>query len=274
MAVERNEVTGWFESQLSDVRSSKVLAFTVAVVGAAAGWYGLASIFPHNLMPFPLETISLTWELIASGEVWVHLWATLSRTFVGFVGAIVLGIIVGIVMGANNFGENFATPYILVGLTIPGIAWAAVFVIVFGLGFAAPTLATVVTVFPFIALYIWKGVENIDGSLIDMSQSFEISTPRLIRRVVIPNIAPALFTAARHGIALSWKVETTAELFASRHGIGAILIANYRTFKYAEVWAWAFLFVIILVIVELTILRPLERKTFDYREGPDFRFIG
>lgn len=36
------------------------------VVGVLA-WYGLATVFPENLMPFPLEVLGLSWELVASG---------------------------------------------------------------------------------------------------------------------------------------------------------------------------------------------------------------
>ncbi len=239
------------------------------VIGLAA-WWIVTVLFPRGLFPGPVATVNASWEIIASGVVWTHMQATFFRTFLGFIGAFLVGAALGIIMGINNFGEHFSTPIIVIALSIPGIAWAAITTIIFGFGVAAPVLATAVTVFPYISLRIWKGVENIDPNLLRMSRSFDISRSRLLRRMILPSVAPALFTAIRFGLAISWKVETQAEIFASNTGVGYRAIEAFSRYQYDTAMAWAAVFVVVVFILEMGILRPLERKVFAYREEADF----
>jgi len=243
------------------------------IIGLGLGlglWYAIAATFPEGLLPGPVSTGTALYELVESGPVWEHLWATLSRSLIGFAGASVLGVVVGVLMGLSNFGERFSTPYVIIGLSIPGIAWAAIWTIMTGLGGQAAILATIVTVFPYITLNVWKGVENIDPDLLRMSRSFNISRGRLLRRMVLPSVAPALFTAGRFGLAIAWKVETAAELFATSNGIGKRAFETFTRFQYSRTMAWAALFVIVIVLFEFLVFRPLERKVFEYRQDADF----
>lgn len=234
------------------------------------GWIAIAAVFPMGLFPTPLETVVALQALAESGALWPNLWATLSRSLWGFAGATVIGVSLGVLMGLSNFGERFSTPYVLIGLSIPGIAWGAIWTIILGLGGEATIYATVVTVAPYIGVNVWKGVENIDTDLIKMSRSFGISRRRLMRRMVLPSIAPALFTATRFGLAISWKVETAVELFATNDGIGKQAFNAFARFQYSRSMAWAALFVIVIVLIEFIVFRPLERKVFEYRQDADF----
>lgn len=251
----------------------KWTARTFGVIVGILAWYLVAIVFPEDLLPFPLEAVEASIELLESGIVAKHLWATISRTIWGFLGATILGVGLGVIMGLSDYGEQFTTPYIVIGLAMPGIAWAAIMTIIFGLASVAPIAATTVTVFPFISLNVWKGVENIDVDLIQMSRSFGVSWPRLIRRTILPSVAPALFTALRIGIAISWKVETNAEIFASKTGVGIRALQAFDGYRYDEAMAWAAIFLVIVVLLEFLVLRPLERKVFEYRPEADFDVV-
>lgn len=238
------------------------------------GWLAIAAAFPMGLFPTPVEAVTASWELVQTKSFLKHVGGTLSRSLWGFLGAAIIGISVGIVMGLSNFGERFSTPYVIIGLSIPGIAWAAIWTIVLGLGGEAAILATIVTVFPYITLNVWKGVENIDTDLIKMSRSFGISRSRLLRRMVLPSVAPALFTATRFGVAIAWKVETAAELFATQNGIGKRAFETFARYQYDTTMAWAFVFIVIIVLFEFGIFRPIERRVFAYRQDVDFGVLG
>lgn len=252
---------------------NKYTAFVVALGSGLFLWSVLAIIFPGAVFPYPHAAFVEMGSLIVTGSAWPNLWATLYRTFWGFLGATILGIALGVVMGINTIGRQFFTPYLFIGLSIPGIAWAAVTTLIFGLGDLAPIVATVVTAFPFIAINVWKGVEDIDHELIRMSKSFGISSTRLLRRMILPSVAPGLFTAFRYGIAISWKVETSAEIFAVNQGVGIRMLDAFEAFRYAQAWGWALLFMIVLILIEFGVIKPLEQKVFDYRQDIDFEMM-
>lgn len=250
---------------LPDFVSPRIIGLGLFVMG----WYALAGVFPNELMPYPLETLLLTWELVRTGVIVEHLADTLLRTFIGFVGALLLGTVVGIFMGANRFGQNFFLPYVIVGISIPAIAWAAVGLLIFSFSIWATVSATVAVTFPFISINIWKGVESIDSDLIGMSKSFRTSNTRIIRRVIIPNAAPEIFTGIRFGMAISWKIVTIAELFSASSGVGYKLVQSYEAYMFERAWAWAAVFMIVILAIEYLILRPLERRAYRYRQDAD-----
>lgn len=260
----------WLSGHTFSIISEKWLARIVGLVLGLATWYLIKAVFPMDLFPGPIQTAGAAYKLIASGIIWPHMGATFFRTFLGFVGAAVIGIAFGVVMGINNFGQYFSTPIILIALSIPGIAWAAIMTIILGFSIAAPVIATAVTVFPYISLRVWKGVETLNVDRIAMSQAFDISRKRLFRRMILPSIAPALFTAGRFGLAISWKVETQAELFGSSTGVGYRAVDMFSRYQYDTAMAWAAVFVVIVFALEMLVLRPLERRVYEYRSEIDF----
>lgn len=267
---------GFFRNLLSGV-SARV---TGILVGFTA-WTALAVNFPRNLLPTPSETLLLVWELVASGSAWVDLSATFKSLMWAFLFAMLLGGSLGVFMGINNYSKNFFTPYVNIGLSIPGLAWGATAFLVFGyanIAFGtmrvAPVAAATLTVFPYIAINIWKGVENLDHDLIRMAKAFEISRVRILWRVVIPNIAPQIFSAFRFGLAIGWKVTIIAEIFAGSAGVGYKLMHAYQVYQYEEAWAWAALFLIIIILIEYGVFKPLERKAFEYRSDVELSAIG
>lgn len=271
MAVEHGIRTS--VGRLSAVTESDWFARLFGISLGFAGWYALASIFPNELMPYPLEAARLTVELFQNGVVFEHLVPTLWRTFVGFLGALLLGTVLGVLMGITRYGRRFFTPYVVAGLSIPAVAWAAVTTIVFGFSDLAPIGAAVLIVFPYVAVNVWTGVENIDMDLIRMSRSFGVSYARILRRSILPNTAPALFSAFRFSLAISWKIVTLAEMFASSGGIGQKIIQSFNTWQYEQAWAWAIIFMIVILFIEYGFLRPLERRVFEYRSEADFETI-
>lgn len=256
-----------------DIRLKDSIARVFGISLGLVGWYALASVFPNELMPYPIETIVLTWELVSTGVIVPHLAATLWRTLWGFLGAAVVGGSLGVIMGSNRYGRRFVLPYIIAGISVPAIAWAAVSTMIFGFSQLTPIMATVAVTFPFIAINVWKGVENLDANLLAMSTSFNVSNRRLLWRVVLPNASPQLFSGARFGLAISWKIVTIAEIFASSSGIGYKLIQAYSRYQFEQAWAWAVVFMIVILLIEYGIFRPFERKVYKYRPDTDFDVV-
>jgi NitT/TauT family transport system permease protein len=220
-------------------------------------------------MPYPPETILLAIELVQSGGVLEHLWATFWRTLWGFLGAWVLGILTGVAMGSTQYGEKFFLPYLTAGLAIPAVSWAAMTTLIFGFGHLAPIVATTLVTFPYITINVWKGVEDIDMNRVRMSQAFNVSNSRLLLRYILPAIAPALFSGFRFALAIAWKIVTIAEMFASSSGVGAQIVNSFSSFRYEQAWAWVVLFMIIILFIEYVLVRPLESRVFGYRETED-----
>ncbi len=87
---------------------------------------------------------------------------SLRRVFVGAVLAMFLSVGVGIYMGTVVMGERFFQPLVVLGLTIPGLMWALIAVMLFGINEWSPYFAVTVTIFPMLVINIWAGVKSLD----------------------------------------------------------------------------------------------------------------
>ena len=159
-------------------------------------WFVVASVFPNELLPFPLEAAQHTVALGAQQSTWFHVGMTFWRMAWAFGLAMIFGTGLGVVMGATSYWKKFLTPYVVLGLSVPSVAWAAIGFLVFGFSLAAPVLATVAITLPYITVNIWKGVEDLDPDRIGLlgfsqgaitSMSALLERPELYRWVVALN---------------------------------------------------------------------------------------
>ncbi|WP_049987886.1 ABC transporter permease [Halobellus rufus] len=236
-------------------------------------WMYMARTSSEGLIPTPIETLTILADLVASGTAIEHLAATSKRVFIAFFIIYFISLTIGIIMGSTNYWKSFLKPYALIGMVFPGVIWGVGVVIAIGFGDISAVTITVLGAVPFPTILFWRATENIDTELIQMGNSFDLSTSRTIRRIIIPNVAPELFATARFGLGLTFKSILIAELFASSVGVGVKVYETFDAFRYQEAWAWAIIILSIILVTE-TVLRRIETKTFEYREEGELENIG
>lgn len=246
------------------------------LIGVSAffiAWQILAMNFPNDLMPFPVETFTLVLSLIESGAAVEQAKWTLFRTLVGFGGSMILGVSFGVIMGSNDFGRKALVPYVLMGIAVPSLVWGAAFTLILGFKNIAVIIPAIIVVFPFIALPVWKSVEDLDYDLVNMASAFNIPRRRLVRRILIPSVTPALASASRFALGTSFNIVTIGEMLATNNGVGEMIVYSYGVYMYEEAWAWLVLFMAIILTLEYGILKPIEKRVFAYRDDADFSLI-
>ena len=75
--------------------------------------------------------------------------------------------------------------------------------------------------------------------------------------------------ASRFGLGIIWKVTVLVELLGRSDGIGYMLNYPFQMFNMADVFAWTIFFTIVMLVIELLILKPIERRMFLWR--PEIR---
>ncbi len=240
-------------------------AKALGLVVLVATWQGVSLFYPPTFLPGPALTFERVAGLVATGEFFRHAGPTLLRVFVGFALALVTGTIVGIAMGARKALESFCEPYILVGLTVPGLAWAVLALMWFGVSETAPIFAIAAVVTPMLAVNMWQGTKAIDRELLDMAHAFHISRPTVVREIVLPQLLPYLLAGGRFGLALGWKVVVLSEMFGLSSGIGYMINRSFSLYSMRDVVAWTIGFTLLMGVVEYGLLRPTERHLLRWR---------
>jgi len=186
---------------------------------------------------------------------WEHFLTTIVRLSVGFAIAFVLGTTIGIAMGRSEYWREFFGDYIMLTLTTPGLVFALICAMIFGLSPFGPIIAIILTAMPHVTVNVQEGVRAIPRELLDMAKVYEISPATRLRHVLIPAVAPYLFTAVRYGFAIAWKITALTELFRT----------EYLVFSMRGVLAWTLFLVVFALVIERFVLMRVERNFFRWR---------
>lgn len=251
------------------VRVAKRLIPALAAIAALTIIWSLLSIYVSTTLSTPWAALSRAFELMATDDFTFHMTQSLRRVFVGFVIAFVAAIAIGIYMGTNEFGEKFFEPLVVLGLTIPGLMWALIAVMLFGLTETTSYFAVSITIVPMLTINTWSGVKSLDKELIDMANVIGISPLAKIGQVILPQLIPHLFAATRYGLGLAWKAVVIVEMFGASNGVGYQVLRAYEIFDMENVIAWTLAFVAVMIIIEHGFLSLAEKRLTRWRPKAD-----
>jgi NitT/TauT family transport system permease protein len=247
---------------------NRIIPPLLAVSSVIAIWWSLYLIYPR-LLPSPTNTVREAIRLVSDGTFFFHMYQSLRRVFVGSVIAMFFSIGVGIYMGTVLMGERFFQPLVVLGLTIPGLMWALIAVMLFGINEISPYFAVTVTIFPMLVINIWAGVKSLDKELMDMSHVFHFSKWMKITQVILPQLVPNIFAATRYGLGLAWKVVVVVEMFGTSNGVGYQVMKSYQVFNMEGVIAWTLTFVVAMIVIEYGLINFAERRLTAWRPKID-----
>jgi NitT/TauT family transport system permease protein len=180
-------------------------------------WEGFAIFGPFPPRLFPrIETIVAAFvRLMVTGILPLHALETLLRLAAGFLLGAVVGVSAGMLMGRYRWAEDLLVPVMSVGNSIPGLAYAPLFVLWFGLGnLPAVLLVGFSATFP-VVVNTWTGVKAVKSIWIRAAETMGASDGQLFRKVVLPGALPYVLTGLRLGLARAWRVLIAVEMLTS-----------------------------------------------------------
>ena len=190
-------------------------AFPFFVVGGL--WELMAHVggFPPRLFP-PLEAVAgALYRLTVAGILPRHAGETILRLAAGFALAAIVGVAIGIAMGRSRRAEDVFLPLVSIGAPIPGVAYAPLFLLWFGLGnMSAVLLVAFVSTFPII-FNTWTGVKAVKEIWVRSAIVMGADNRKLFRHVILPGALPYILTGLRLGLAQAWRILVVVELLAA-----------------------------------------------------------
>jgi len=195
-------------------------------VAAIALWEaGCQTGLIHPLvLPAPSEAAVALIDLAESGLLWKHLGSSLQRLIVGWICGTALGVTVGFMIGLFSLARAGLVPLVAAIFPIPKIALLPLFIIWFGIG-EGSKVATILfgTFFPTVVA-TYGGVDNVDRSLIRMGQSFGLSWPSIVRKIILPGALPGILPGFRISAAIAIVLLVAAEMIGAEFGVGAYIL--------------------------------------------------
>jgi NitT/TauT family transport system permease protein len=242
------------------------IVFCVCLLGL---WEVMARVTASPLVPHVGEVLGEARRLVIGGFALRQIGITLGRILAGFSVAFVISLVVGIAAARSVMFRRFCDPAIILGLTVPGLVWALLCVIWFGVGLTTPIVAIALGIGPVMVLHVLQGMKAVDSEIVEMAHVFKLSTRDKLVHIWIPSLIPHLIGGARVGLSLGWKVIVLVELFGLSNGVGYQLNSEFSSQNVAGVLAWTIVFWAVMVVIEYGVLQSLERASSKWRRVSD-----
>jgi NitT/TauT family transport system permease protein len=200
------------ESRLRVAARTAFPFLVLALAWEITVWLG---VFPPKLFPSLGTVAQAFWQLTISGILPHHVLDTVLRLLIGFALSAGVGVGIGILMGRSRRMEDIVLPLVSVMAPIPGIAWAPLFLLWFGLGNQpAILLVAFVSAFPII-FNTWTGVKAVKEIWVRSAQAMGADNRRLFVKVILPGALPYILTGLRLGMAQAWRTLVGVEMLAA-----------------------------------------------------------
>lgn len=191
--------------------------------------------------PIVLPTPGAVWaalaEMARTGELQVHVAASLHRLLLGWSLGAGLGLAAGLLIALFPLARAAMLPVVTILFATPKIALLPLFIVWLGIDEASKIATIALGVFSPMAVATCAGVDSVDLRLIRMAQSFDLSMAAILRKVVLPGAAPALLAGVRVTGSIAIVLLVAAEMIGARHGLGALALNSGGLMRTDRVFA-------------------------------------
>jgi NitT/TauT family transport system permease protein len=179
---------------------------------------------PPLFLPAPSVCALRAWELIRSGELQMHLWASLRRIVTGYALGITVGLLVGIGTGFFGAARAIGQPLVQALFPIPKIAILPLLILWLGIGEPPKIAVIAIGAFFPMAINTHAGIVQCDPALLRAGIAFGANRWDLVRRVLLPASLPMIFTGLRLAAGMALLLVVSAELISADSGIGYFIL--------------------------------------------------
>jgi sulfonate transport system permease protein len=219
-----------------------LLPVALGVVWEALVDFGIAN---GRLVPPPSAIFATFAELARSGELYVHIEATVLRVLAGFVAGTIAGTVVGAIVGYFRSARLLLDPTLQGLRAVPSIAWVPLFILWFRIFETSKITLIAVGVFFPIYLGVLGAIQSVDRKIVEVGRAFRLSPFALTRRILLPSTFPAYVIALRQGLGLGWMFVVAAEFMGASEGLGYLLVDGQQLGKPQQIVAAILAFAVV-----------------------------
>jgi NitT/TauT family transport system permease protein len=196
----------------------------VVLIALLAIWQGLHQIAGSTALPAPIPVMSYLVHLVPSARFAENAAATLEAFFLALVLAYAIGLAVGIFMGAHRLSGEVGEPILVALYSLPKITLYPVVLLIFGLGLSGKVAFGAMHGILPVALLTMGAIRAIPTVYLRSAKTLHLTAWQTIATVLIPAALPEVFTGLRIGFSVTLLGVLLGEMFASKLGLGAMIM--------------------------------------------------
>jgi len=178
----------------------------------------------YDVPPYILPAFSAVIEEIvrqvATGELFLHLLYTISRSVIGIVVGGLVGLILGLFMGWYRWFEQFSAYVVSATYPLPKIALIPLLIVWLGLGEMPRLVMAFVGVLYPVLINTIVGVKSVDPVLVKAARDMGASDRQLFWEVMLPGSLPMVFAGLKLGSGVAFILVVASEMLYGQYGVG------------------------------------------------------
>ncbi|MCL2504763.1 MAG: ABC transporter permease [Alphaproteobacteria bacterium] len=215
------------------------------------------------LLPSPADTFAYLVSSTREGLLPEAVLVTLSRIFLGYTIAVLLGLLFGVLMHASTAFKSTVKPVALGLQTLPSICWAPLAILWFGQSEAAMYFVVIMGSVWAVCLSAEDSIRSVPALYIKAAKVMGAGKAELFKSVIIPAAMPGILSGAKLGWAFAWRSLMSAEIYiliTEHAGLGQLLHFGRELNATDQVMAVMAVIIVIGFLSDRLIFVPIENR--------------
>ena len=173
--------------------------------------------------PSPFSVFVAMYHQMSTSEMWENLWITIQEAWWGFLLGSAIGFVAGTGIAMSRFVSRALYPFTVLFYSMPIIAFAPVFVALFGFGRTPKVLmAAAICFFPVLVNTV-TGFRNVGEDEVSLMRSMCAPRRQIFWRLLVPTALPSIFGGLKTTMTLAFLGAIVGEFTSANEGIGLLV---------------------------------------------------
>jgi NitT/TauT family transport system permease protein len=235
---------------LRSVVTSQSFGAGVVAVLVVIAWEVMSGL--TFVIPSPARTITVLFDNLADPAYLFDLRVTAQSVALAFVIGTVVGGGVGLLLGLSRTLRTIFEPLIIMLNGIPKIVLYPVLLPIFSLSGSKVVMGVLFALFP-VLINVSTGVQEIPKVYWKLARSVRANAWQTLTHVIFPAIRRPLLTGIRLAVSLAVVGVVLSEFFATRRGLGRVVLQAYSHGDYPSMVATIMLLITISFAISIAL---------------------
>jgi NitT/TauT family transport system permease protein len=232
------------------ILSNQFVGSGLLAVLVAIGWEVLSGL--TFVIPSPLQTATVLVENLSDPAYLFDLQITAQSVLLAFVIGTAIGGGLGLLLGLSQRLRLILEPLIIILNGIPKIVLYPVLLPIFSLSGSKVVMGVLFALFP-VLINVSTGVQEIPRVYWKLAKSVQASPWQTLIHIIFPAIRRPLLTGIRLAVSLSVVGVVLSEFFATRRGLGRVVLQSYSHGDYPSMVATIMLLITISFAISIAL---------------------
>lgn len=233
-----------------EILSSQLFGASVLAVVVLVAWEVMSGL--TFVIPSPVQTITVLFANLSDSAYLFDLQVTAQSVLMAFVIGTAVGGGIGLLLGLSATLRTIFEPLIIMLNGIPKIVLYPVLLPIFSLSGSKVAMGVLFALFP-VLINVSTGVQEIPKVYWKLARSVRANAWQMLTRIIFPAIRRPMLTGIRLAVSLAVVGVVLSEFFATRRGLGRVVLQAYSHGDYPSMVATIMLLITISFAISIAL---------------------